>query len=88
MRFILFSASVFFLLGLKLATQIEIKSSSNVSPANIESNVFPEIKHKAQPTELKPELLKKDSAILPETKSVSPAVPSAKTQKKHTFPRS
>jgi hypothetical protein len=88
MRFILFSVSVFYLLGLKLTSQVEIKSSSNGKPSTIESKAFPELKHQVQPLELKPELIKKDSASLPETKSVSPAVPSAKNQKNQTFPRS
>lgn len=79
MRLFLFSASVFFLLGLKLTSQFETKSSLNVKP---------EIKHQIQPPELKPELIKRDTVILPETKSVHPAVRSVKAQKKNNSPQS
>lgn len=79
MRLFLFCASIFFLLGLKLTSQFEIKSSLNAKP---------EIKHQIQPPELKPEPIKKDSQILPETKSAHPAVPSVKAQKRNNSPQS
>ena len=88
MRLFLFSAFVFYLLGLKLSTQFEIKSSLNARPSAIESKVFPELKHQGQPLELKPELIKKDSANSAETKRVLPATHFAKTQKKNIVPQS
>ena len=79
MRLFLFSASIFFLLGLKLTSQFELRSSLNGKP---------EIKHQIQPPELKPGLLKKDSLILPETKSIRPAGSSIKAQKRNNPPQS
>lgn len=88
MRLFLFSASVFYLLGLKLSSQIEIKSSIGHKPAIIESKTFPETKNSGQPLELKPELTKKDTAISAGTKSDRPTAPSVKTQKNITVPQS
>jgi len=79
MRLFLFSASVFFLLGLKLTSQIEIKSSLNSKS---------EIKRQIQPPELKPELIKKDSANSAETKSVLPTTNFAKKPKSNAVPQS
>jgi hypothetical protein len=87
MRFFLFGASVFYLLGLKLTSHVEIKSSLNAKPVIIESKAFLETKQNVQPVELKPELRKKDTAISVETK-IRPTAPSAKTQKNQVFPRS
>jgi len=84
MRLFLFGASVFYLLGLKLTSHVEIKSSLNAKPAIIESKVFPETKQNVQPLELKPELLKKDTAISSEIKSSR----LTKTPKNHVSPHS
>ncbi|MDD2306902.1 MAG: hypothetical protein PHP53_19525 [Prolixibacteraceae bacterium] len=88
MRLFLFGVSVFYLLGLKLTSRVEIKSSLSVQPAIDKTKVFPEQKENAQPLEVKPELIKKDTAISVETKNIRPISPSAKTQKNLTFPRS
>jgi len=88
MRLFLFGASIFYLLGLKVTSHVEIKSSLNAKPAIIESKVFPETKQNIQPLEFKPELQKKDTAISAETKNIRPTAPSVKTQKNHTFPQS
>ncbi len=88
MRLFLFSASVFYLLGLKLSSQIEIKSSIGHKPAIIESKTFPETKDNGQRLELKPELIKKDPAISAKTKSGHPTAPSVKTQKNIIIPQS
>jgi hypothetical protein len=88
MRLFLFSASVFYLLGLKLTSQMEIKSSLSAKPSTIELKTFPEIKHTVQPLELKPVLLKKDTTISAETKNIRQALPSAKTQKGNNLPQS
>jgi hypothetical protein len=88
MRLFLFGASVFYLLGLKLTSHIEIKSPLSAKPAIIELKTFPETKQNVQPLELKPELAKKDTAISAVTKSVHPSAPSVKAQRNNTFPRS
>jgi len=88
MRLFLFSASVFYLLGLKLTSQIEIKSSLSAKPSAIESKTFPEIKQTVQPLELKPMLIKKYTTISAETKNIRQALPSAKTQKGNNLPQS
>jgi len=88
MRLFLFGASVFYLLGLKLTSHVEIKSTLCTKPASIESKIFPETKQNVQPQELKPELTKKDTAISSETKSVHPTATSFKTQKNRPFPQS
>ena len=88
MRLFLFGVSVFYLLGLKLTSHVQIKSPVNTQPAINETTVFPETKQNIQPLELKPESQKKDTAISVETKNIRPISPSAKTQKNHTFPRS
>jgi hypothetical protein len=79
MRLFLFSASVFYLLGLKLTSQFETKSSLNTKP---------EIKHQVQPPVLKPERIKSDSLILPGTKRVRQVVPSVEAQKRNNSPQS
>lgn len=88
MRLFLFGVSVFYLLGLKLTSQVEIKSLLSAQPAIDKTKVFPEPKGNAQPLEVKPELIKKDTAISVETKNIRPISPSAKTQKNLTTPRS
>ena len=88
MRLFLFGVSVFYLLGLKLTSHVQIKSSENTQPAIIETTVSPETKQNIQPLELKPESQKKDTAISVDTKNIRPISPSAKTQKNHTLPRS
>lgn len=88
MRLFLFSTSVFYFLGLKLSSQIEIKSSLSPKPAIIESKTFPEIKTNIKLLELKPELIKKDTAISAKTKNIRLMLPSVKTQKNNTFPQS
>jgi hypothetical protein len=84
MKLFLFSASVFYLLGLKLTSHVEIKSSLSAKPVIIESKTFPQTKQNVQPLEFKPELLKKDTAISSEIKSSR----LTKTPKNKTFPQS
>jgi len=88
MRLFLFGVSVFYLLGLKLTSHVEFKSSLSAQPAINKTKVFPERKENAQPLDAKPELQKKDTAISVETKNIRPILPSAKTQKNLTTPRS
>jgi len=84
MKLFLFGASVFYLLGLKLTSSVEIKSSLSAKPAIIESKTFPQTKQNLLPLEFKPELLKKDTAISSEIKSSQ----LIKTPKNKTFPQS
>jgi hypothetical protein len=88
MKLFLFSVSVFYLLGLKLSSQTEVKSSLDTKPAIIKSNVIPEIKHELKLPELKPELSKKDTTTSTGIKSIYPTAPSVKVQKSNTLPRS
>jgi len=88
MRLFLFSASVFYLLGLKLSSQVEIKSSLSTKPSSIELKAFPEIKQPVQPIELKPELIKKDTAISTGTKRVLHTTTFVVTPKKDIIPQS
>ena len=88
MRLFLFSASVFYLLGLKLISQVEIKPASTVKSKIIKSNVLPEIKHNVLPLELKPRLINKDTINSVETRSVLPTTHFAKTPKKYIVPQS
>ena len=88
MRLFLFGVSVFYLLGLKLTSHIELKSSLCAKPEIIESKAFPELKENAQPLEIKPKMTKKDTAISSETKIIHIEEPSVKPQKSHTFPHS
>lgn len=82
MKLFLFSASVFYLLGLKLTSQIEVKSHLFNKPATIETKVYPELENNAQPIPLKPESVKKAQATSPETKSGQLAAPCNKTSEK------
>lgn len=88
MRLFLFGVSVFYLLGLKLTSHVEVKASLSAPTPIDKTKVFPERKGNAQPLEVKPELQKKDTAISVETKNIRPISPSAKTQKNLTTPRS
>ena len=82
MKLFLFSASVFYLLGLKLTSQIEIKSHLMHKPATIESKTCPESKNNSQSIELKHELTKKASTTSTETKSGQLTAPCNKTSEK------
>ncbi len=84
MKLFLFSASVFYLLGLKLTSHVEIKSPLIHKSTTIESKTFPKTKQNVQPLEFKPDLLKKDTAISSETKSSR----LTKTPKNKIFPQS
>jgi len=88
MRLFLFGASVFYLLGLKLTSHIEAKSSISAKPAIIESKAFPEFNNNAKSEKLGPELIKKDTAISAETKNTQSNTPSVKTPKNKAFPKS
>jgi len=63
MKLILFGASVFYLLGLKLTTQIHVNQPQLPNPAAIESKIFQEDKTKQQEKLVKPEITVKDTTI-------------------------
>lgn len=84
MKLFLFSASVFFLLGLKLTSKIELKSPSIRIPTPVESKIYPEPGTNIQSMESKPNLIKKDTTISSEIKSSR----LTKTPKDKTLPQS
>lgn len=61
MKLILFGASVFYLLGLKLTTQIHVQPAFLPKPATIESKSFQENKAKKEEKIAKPEIQVKDT---------------------------
>lgn len=63
MKLILFGASVFYLLGLKLTTQIPVKPHFMSKPAAVESKTFQENKEKENEKLAKPEITGKDSTV-------------------------
>lgn len=63
MKLILFGASVFYLLGLKLTTQIQVKPSFLNKPAVIESKTVPENRVKSQEKLTNTEITVKDTTI-------------------------
>lgn len=69
-------------------SHIEVKSPISSKPEIIKSQTFSEIKENAQPLELKPGLIKKDSTISAGTKSLHPKATLVKPQKNHGLPLS
>lgn len=63
MKLILFGASVFYLLGLKLTSQIHFKPDLLNKPAVIESKSAPANKIKENEKLIKPQMTTKDSTI-------------------------
>jgi hypothetical protein len=63
MKLILFGASVFYLLGLKLTTQIHVKPAFLPKPTAIESKSFQENKAKSEEKLVTPEITVKDTTI-------------------------
>jgi hypothetical protein len=84
MKLFLFSASIFYLLGLKLTSQIEIKSPLINNHTTIESKIYPETKNNIPSLKAKPKLAKKDTTISSGIKSSR----LTKTPKDTTFPQS
>ncbi|MDP2337809.1 MAG: hypothetical protein Q8N05_15455 [Bacteroidota bacterium] len=81
MKIFLFSASVFFLLGLKLILQLDILPSFNYKPATIETTTVPATKQDFQKLEVQP-VIKKDTVNSTEPKSGQLTAPSLKNPKK------
>lgn len=63
MKLILFGVSVFYLLGLKLTTQIQVNPAFLHKPAVIESKTFQEDKAKKTEELIKPETTAKDTTV-------------------------
>lgn len=63
MKLILFGASVFYLLGLKLTTQIQVKPAFLSKPTVIESKTLQENNTKNREMLTKPEITVKDTTI-------------------------
>lgn len=82
MRLFLFSASVLYLLGLKLTSKIDIQPFFYQKPAHIETTTVPASKHEIQQLEVKPVLNKKDTLTTPEYKSGQLTSPSVKHSEK------
>ena len=63
MKLILFGASVFYLLGLKLTSQIHVNQPLLSKPAAVESKSFQENKVQNDKKIIKPEITVKDTTI-------------------------
>ncbi len=86
MKLFLFSASVFYILGLKLSSQVNVLPHFFHSPAKTETQVAPETKTKIQESGIKSESVQKDSLNFNETKSGQLAAPQQKdTEKENTL---
>jgi len=86
MRLFLFSASVFYLLGLKLTSHLEIRTHLVHKAETIEPKTVPDIKQNIQPQEIKPELMSKDTTISIEIKQGQLTTPCSKNTKKQSTP--
>lgn len=72
MKLILFSASVLYLLGLKLTTQIQVTPHLLHKPAAIESKSYQEEKVKPVAPEIKTQKLVKDTTVSTGKTNVAP----------------
>jgi hypothetical protein len=75
MRLFLFSASVFYLLGLKLISKIEIQPFFHHKPVSTEAPILTPKKTDIPTLKVKPEDLKKDTLKLSGTKSKQSSAP-------------
>jgi hypothetical protein len=81
MKLFLFSASVFFLLGLKLILQLDLVPSFNYKPATIETISTPSTNQEFQKTKVQ-SATKKDTVTSVEPKNGKLTSASVKKQKK------
>ena len=79
MRLFLFSASVFYLLGLKVISKIEIQPFFHHKPVSTEAPVLTPRKTEAPALQIKPAEVKKDTLKLSGTKSNQSSVPAKKS---------
>jgi hypothetical protein len=86
MRLFLFSASVFYLLGLKLTSHLEIRTHLVHKSETIEPKTTPDTKQNVQPQGIKPELTSKDTTISIEIKKGQLTTPCSKNTKKQSAP--
>lgn len=82
MKLFLFSASVFFFLGLKLISQIDITPSFYHKPVSIETTTVPSTKDEVKKLGVMPGLIKKDTVNSAGPKSDQRTAPSVKSSKK------
>lgn len=82
MKIFLFSASVFFFLGLKLISQIDIIPNFFHKATSSETTTVPSTKIDLQQTETKSVLTKKDTVSSAETKSNQLSAPEVKNTEK------
>jgi hypothetical protein len=82
MKLFLFSASVFYLLGLKLTSKIELKPVFYHKAVSTETPATPDEKVSAPALPVKMEQLKKDTTIQTEPKSNQQTAPVSKTIEK------
>lgn len=75
MRLFLFSASVFYLLGLKLISKIEIQPFFHHKPVSIEAPILTPKKTDIPTLKVKPEDIKKDTLKLSGTKGKQSSAP-------------
>ncbi len=82
MKLFLFSASVFYLLGLKLTSKIELTPAFYHKSVSREASTVPSEKETAPTVIIKAEEIKKDTVEQAETKSNSHTAPAVKTPEK------
>lgn len=82
MRLFLFSASIFYILGLKLTSVIEIKPFFHQKSVLTETSVIPAEKHDPTSMDVKSAPIKKDTLIRTEPKSSQIPVPTGKNKEK------
>ncbi|MFA5329350.1 MAG: hypothetical protein WC384_16265 [Prolixibacteraceae bacterium] len=87
MKLFLFSASIFYILGLKLTSHIDILPHFFHSPVKIETKAAPETKIEIQGNALKSESAQKDSLNFHETKSGQSVAPQHKDTEKQNILR-
>ena len=79
MRLFLFSASIFYLLGLKLISKIEIQPFFYHKPVSTETPILTPRKVEAPALQIKPAEIKKDTLKLTGAKSNQSSVPAKKS---------
>lgn len=79
MRLFLFSASIFYILGLKLMSKIEIQSFFHNKPVSTEAPILIPRKTEAPALQIKPAEVKKDTLKLSGTKSNQSSAPAKKS---------
>ncbi len=82
MKPILFTASIFYILGLKLTSKIEIKPIFHTKPITTETIIIQEDKNDNPPLDVKPTSTKKNMLDQANTKSDQSTTPAVKNTEK------